>query len=191
MRRLILCPPAAFSPPATLCGPRTAIIAMTRSPRTVDLNFATRGVTPDAENHELVAAFSFAPPEAGTVLLQSKGYAGCHKSRLAFDERLRNLTLINGGCSGDAACGGQLFTEKGCAVCHNDPSSGAPTLARGAGGYSDITMVTVVWRHGPAMLDGMMQRNLAWARFTAQQMADLIAHLNTLPAPPLTWPLLP
>ncbi len=30
------------------------------------------------------------------------------------------------------------------------------------------------------MLDRMNQRNLGWPRFTTQQMADLIAYLNSL-----------
>lgn len=83
---------------------------------------------------------------------------------------------LRGG--GDAARGQKVFAEKSCAICHNDPSSGAPRLSRGPEGYSDVTMISVLWRHGPAMLDRMKQRNLAWPRFTAQQMSDLIAHLN-------------
>ena len=78
----------------------------------------------------------------------------------------------------DAAKGKDVFAEKGCATCHNDPSSGAPSLSKGAGSYSDITMVSVLWEHGPAMLDRMKQNNIAWPRFTAPQMSDLIAYLN-------------
>lgn len=82
--------------------------------------------------------------------------------------------------SGDATRGRKVFDEKSCATCHNDASSGAPRLGKSAEGYSDITMVSVLWRHGPAMLDRMKQRNLAWPRFTAQQMTDLIAYLGSL-----------
>jgi len=81
---------------------------------------------------------------------------------------------------GDAARGTKVFAEKGCAGCHNDPSSGAPHLGKRPEGYSDITMISVLWRHGPAMLDRMKQRNLPWPRFTAQQMGDLIAYLASL-----------
>ena len=79
---------------------------------------------------------------------------------------------------GDARRGKEVFAQKNCATCHNDPSSGAPSLAKGGGAFSDVTMVSVLWRHGPAMLDRMKQRNLAWPRFTAGQMSDLIAYLN-------------
>jgi hypothetical protein len=37
-----------------------------------------------------------------------------------------------------------------------------------------------LWDHGPRMLDMMTQKNLAWPRFTSQQMSDLIAYLNSL-----------
>ena len=79
---------------------------------------------------------------------------------------------------GSADRGKKVFTEKNCATCHNDPSSGAPKLARGKDAYSDITIVSSLWSHGPAMLDLMNQKKLAWPHFTAQQMSDLIAYLN-------------
>jgi mono/diheme cytochrome c family protein len=81
---------------------------------------------------------------------------------------------------GNAARGKNVFAAKSCAGCHNDPSSGAPPLGKGKDGYSDISMVSVLWDHGPQMLDRMKQRKVAWPRFTASEMADLIAFLNTL-----------
>jgi len=76
--------------------------------------------------------------------------------------------------------GKRVFADKNCASCHNDPSSGAPKLGKGKDGYSDITMVSALWEHGPRMLDLMKQKKLAWPRFTAPQMADLIAYLNSM-----------
>jgi mono/diheme cytochrome c family protein len=76
--------------------------------------------------------------------------------------------------------GKKVFADKSCATCHNDPASGAPKLGKGKDGYSDITMVSALWEHGPRMLDLMTQKKLAWPRFTSPQMADLIAYLNTL-----------
>lgn len=81
---------------------------------------------------------------------------------------------------GNVERGKKVFVEKNCGKCHNDPSSGAPKLAKGKAAYSDITMVAVLWQHGPHMLDMMTQRKIAWPRFTAQQMTDLIAYLNSL-----------
>jgi mono/diheme cytochrome c family protein len=76
--------------------------------------------------------------------------------------------------------GKKVFAEKSCAVCHNDPSSGAPKLGKGRDAHSDITMVAALWEHGPRMLDLMGQKKLAWPRFTAGEMTDLIAYLNSL-----------
>ncbi len=41
--------------------------------------------------------------------------------------------------NGNAERGKKVFAEKNCATCHNDPSSGAPKLAKGKDAYSDIT----------------------------------------------------
>jgi mono/diheme cytochrome c family protein len=81
---------------------------------------------------------------------------------------------------GSAERGKKVFEEKHCATCHNDPASGAPKLAKGRNGYSAVVMLSALWRHGPRMLEMMHQKNLEWPRFSAQQMSDLIAFLNSL-----------
>jgi mono/diheme cytochrome c family protein len=82
--------------------------------------------------------------------------------------------------NGNAERGKKVFAEKNCAACHNDPSSGAPKLAKGKDAYSDIILVAALWDHGPRMLDLMIRKKLAWPRFTAPEMSDLIAYLNSL-----------
>lgn len=77
--------------------------------------------------------------------------------------------------TGDAGRGKKVFTEKSCATCHNDPSSGAPKLGKG---QSDITMVAALWQHGPQMLDMMNAKRIVWPRFSAREMDDLVAFLN-------------
>ncbi|HEX3747732.1 MAG TPA: c-type cytochrome [Bryobacteraceae bacterium] len=77
--------------------------------------------------------------------------------------------------AGSAERGSKVFAEKNCATCHNDPASGAPKLGKD---QSDITMVAALWEHGPRMLDLMKSKNIAWPRFTAREMDDLIAYLN-------------
>ncbi|HEY1242437.1 MAG TPA: c-type cytochrome [Bryobacteraceae bacterium] len=76
--------------------------------------------------------------------------------------------------------GQKVFAEKNCATCHNDPSTGAPKLGRGKDAWFAITIVAGLWQHGPKMLDLLQQKRLEWPRFTAQQMSDLIAYLNSL-----------
>jgi mono/diheme cytochrome c family protein len=82
--------------------------------------------------------------------------------------------------AGSPERGKRVFAEKGCAACHGATGKSAPALARGKGAYSEIVMTAAVWQHGPRMLDRMKERKQAWPRFTAPQMTDLIAYLNTL-----------
>jgi hypothetical protein len=41
-------------------------------------------------------------------------------------------------------------------------------------------MVAALWDHGPQMLESMTAKTIAWPRFTAQEMSDVIAYLNSL-----------
>ena len=77
---------------------------------------------------------------------------------------------------GDAKAGKKLFQAKNCAVCHDDPSSGAPQLAPAP--RTAYTMVGVLWQHGPAMLARMREKNIPWPRFKSTEMADLAAYLT-------------
>ena len=86
--------------------------------------------------------------------------------------------------AGEAGRGAQVFAAKKCGVCHDDPSSGAPSLGGlTANGkfFSGATMVSALTRHGPAMLDKMREKHLPWPHFTADEMSSLIAFLNTRP----------
>jgi mono/diheme cytochrome c family protein len=80
--------------------------------------------------------------------------------------------------TGNAERGKKVFADKNCAACHE--SGAAPKLAKGADSYSQITMVSALWDHGPKMLALMNEKKLPWPQFTSQQMSDLIAYLNTL-----------
>jgi len=81
--------------------------------------------------------------------------------------------------SGHPAMGSRVFTSKNCTVCHNDASSGAPRLPIQGRDFTGAAMVSVLWRHGPRMLDQMKSKGIGWPRFDGAQMADLIAYLNS------------
>lgn len=81
--------------------------------------------------------------------------------------------------SGRPSAGAHVFAAKNCTVCHNDSASGAPHLPAAGREFSGATMMSVLWRHGPRMLDQMKSKNLEWPRFDGAQMADLIAYLNS------------
>ncbi len=80
--------------------------------------------------------------------------------------------------SGRPSSGSRVFVAKSCAACHNNASSGAPQLPIKGREFSAATMVSVLWKHGPAMQDQMKTKGIAWPRFEGSQMADLIAYLN-------------
>jgi len=83
--------------------------------------------------------------------------------------------------AGRPAAGRRVFAGKNCAVCHNDPASGAPHLPAQGRDFSGASMISALWRHGPRMLDQMKTKGLEWPRFNGSQMADLIAYLNSKP----------
>jgi mono/diheme cytochrome c family protein len=80
--------------------------------------------------------------------------------------------------SGDATKGKKVFASHSCGSCHGVSGSGAPDLARSTG-FSSVSMVSSLWRHGPAMQEKMRSQNKPWPKFSSQEMSDLIAYLNT------------
>ena len=83
---------------------------------------------------------------------------------------------------GEVGRGAQVFAAKKCGVCHDDPASGAPSLPglTATGKYfSGATMVSALTRHGPAMLDKMREKHVAWPHFSGEEMSSLMAYLNT------------
>ena len=82
--------------------------------------------------------------------------------------------------AGDPPRGRKVFMAKNCAACHDSGANGAPKLGKTPEGYSDVTMMSTLWDHGPRMLEVMNQRKLPWPSFTAPEMTDLIAYLNSL-----------
>ena len=85
------------------------------------------------------------------------------------------------GAAGNVERGKQAFEDKNCALCHNDPKSGAPQLGKGKLAYSPITMVSVLWKHGPTMLEQMRQKKVPWPNLSPSELSDVTAYLNARP----------
>ena len=80
--------------------------------------------------------------------------------------------------SGNASKGRRLFNSKRCVDCHLRGAGPGPVPTDKAGMWNGITMVSALWRHGPAMLNEMNRRKIAWPTFRSGEMTDLIAYLN-------------
>jgi mono/diheme cytochrome c family protein len=85
--------------------------------------------------------------------------------------------------AGSPTAGARVFAAKRCATCHNDAShnnaTGAPKLGGTGRSLNATTIVSVLWHHGPQMLDQMKTKGIAWPRFEGSDMANLIAYLNS------------
>lgn len=83
------------------------------------------------------------------------------------------------GNRGDAAKGRKVYEAKKCGSCHDDASSGAPHLSKPSEPYSAISMVQVLWVHGPAMLRKMQDKHMVWPQLSQNEMANLTSYLNS------------
>ena len=59
------------------------------------------------------------------------------------------------------------------------PRAPRPSFQRPAALTRRRSMIAVLWHHGPAMLDRMKARGVAWPRLDAADMSGLIAFLNS------------
>ncbi len=78
--------------------------------------------------------------------------------------------------TGSAARGRNVFSQKGCAGCHNEASGEAGKLK---GTYDPLDVVSALWKHGPTMLERMKAKNVAWPRFRGEEMSDLVSYLSS------------
>ena len=102
------------------------------------------------------------------------------------EEEMRSLLsylwmrqFVSGG--GSVAAGKKVFQERRCAECHAGGAHGAPPLPGQAKQYSEVSIISALWRHGPQMLRRMKEAGIAWPMFGGgQEVADLIAYLNAV-----------
>jgi len=74
-----------------------------------------------------------------------------------------------------------VFMEQKCATCQAGGKFGSRQLPGQASKYSEVTIISALWRHGPQMLRRMETAGISWPRFKSpQQVADLIAYLNSV-----------
>jgi mono/diheme cytochrome c family protein len=85
---------------------------------------------------------------------------------------------------GDGSNGRRLFVSYNCAACHENGLVPSPKLPAYGQRYSVVSMIPVLWKHGPVMLQRIEQKNLPWPHFQKNDIADLAAYLSGPAQPP-------
>ena len=119
-----------------------------------------------------------------TKMWQAVEAAKIEKPQITAGQAADLYAYLSGGSDrqipvGAPARGQQVFQAKLCASCHEQVDTGAPNLAIQAGQFSAFSMVAALWQHGAGMLARMVAQNKEWQVLSAQEMADIIAYLNT------------
>jgi len=118
-----------------------------------------------------------------TAMWQAMDKAGIGRPQVTEAQAADLFAFLSGGTRpekrGDAQRGRQVYEAKFCALCHDDPYSGAPSLAPLAGHVSSFSMVAALWQHGGGMLSRMVAKDRTWQSLAPEDMAHLIAYLNT------------
>jgi mono/diheme cytochrome c family protein len=84
---------------------------------------------------------------------------------------------------GSAEEGQKLFVEKSCVECHGPGGRGGPlgpVLAERRVPRSFTRFAAVLWNKEPAMIEAMRRRGISLPHLRADEMADLVAHLDAL-----------
>jgi mono/diheme cytochrome c family protein len=122
-----------------------------------------------------------------TKMWQAVDAAKIARPQITAEQAADLYAYLSGGSGGQdpvgtAARGQQVFEAKLCASCHEQGYSSdtsAPNLAAKAGQFSGFSMVAALWQHGSGMLARMVAQNKEWQVLSAQEMADILAYLNT------------
>jgi mono/diheme cytochrome c family protein len=85
------------------------------------------------------------------------------------------------GTGGSAAKGKHAFEAKRCSTCHADGEAGAPRLPSGGKSFTSVAMISVLWTHGPQMLERMKERGVPWPNLSADDISNLVAYLDSKP----------
>jgi len=82
---------------------------------------------------------------------------------------------------GDAKEGKKLFREKVCIFCHALEGEGenvGPDLGESEAHFSPIFLASAMWNHAIVMEDMLEEKDLAWPRFSGNEMRDLVSYIQ-------------
>ncbi len=100
-----------------------------------------------------------------------------------------SATSVPAAAIGNATRGRQVWTSKGCTMCHSYGGAGgtdAPALdyMRGDLSIESIAgMSGTIWNHLPGMLPRFREESIPFPTISSDEMADLIAYLHGGSAP--------
>jgi cytochrome c2 len=85
---------------------------------------------------------------------------------------------------GEVIRGKRVFSEKGCASCHQlesgeSPASAGPPVDQWKTLFDTAGWTSSLWNHAGSMLELMERSKTAWPLFTEQEMVDLLLYLRT------------
>jgi cytochrome c2 len=86
------------------------------------------------------------------------------------------------GPHGNEAAGRRVFDAAGCLSCHRSPATGAPMRPRSGENFTPYSMVMLGWGPARTMHQQMLDKGMAWPKLTADNMNNLLAYMNSLPA---------
>ncbi len=89
------------------------------------------------------------------------------------------------GKDGDAKIGAGVFAAKGCASCHKEGSTVAPSLTDLVKRTDRAGLASAMWNHAPQMHRTMAERSTFWPKFEPGEMSNLAAYLETLVQKPV------
>jgi len=81
----------------------------------------------------------------------------------------------------DPARGKTLFTEKGCASCHQSAGGGAPDVSHWPSITDPIELARQMWNHSPQMKGAIQAKKAPLPKLSAEEMNDITAYLQSLP----------
>jgi len=82
---------------------------------------------------------------------------------------------------GDPEEGKKLFREKACIFCHALEGEGenvGPDLGESEAHFSPIFLASAMWNHAIVMEDMLEEKDLAWPRFSGDEMRDLVSYIQ-------------
>ena len=86
------------------------------------------------------------------------------------------------GPAGNQVHGEQVFNSAGCLSCHRSPATKAAMRPKVEGPVTPFSMVAIGWGEGRKMHASLAENGKAWPKLTPDDMNDLLAYINTLPA---------